>query len=144
MQWLAIAEEERGAIWNLSSGQRLYNLKTFKGAYFSPEGLYIDFPKQEKVDRSIAKLNLQQPGITLAVKLGQGELHDVGPYLLAWKTNTDQDKEDEKTMERFNRYRYEGSRFRFEDITEIPRQHETLEVRETRTGGAFSADSSVR
>ncbi len=137
-KWLALAEEERGAIWNLSSGQRFYNLKAFKGAYFTPDGAYVDFPKQDNMERSIAKLNLQQPGMSMAAKLGPGKFHDRGAYLLTWKAkSSDENKEEEKTIDRFNRYRYEGSSFRWNDIIKWPEQHQALEIRDTRTGNSL-------
>ncbi len=152
-RWLALAEEERGAIWNLENAQRVYNVKSFQGAYFASDGAYVDFPKQEKVERSVARLSLSQPAITLAAKLGPGRMRQVGPYIIAFKRN-DGDKPDKDPSEfqdiaRFNRYRYEGKtlRWNFNDIynpntgfsvdntgitpTELG---ETLNVSDARTG----------
>jgi len=46
LTWLAISQKTRGAVWNLQTGQRLYHVRGFSAAYFSPDGgLYADFPQ---------------------------------------------------------------------------------------------------
>jgi hypothetical protein len=141
-QWLAVAEEGRGAIWNVSTGQRLYNIKSFQGAYFGPDGAYVDFPKQEKLERSVARLSLGQPGISLANKLGSGRFTQRGPYVITWKQKRNKpekpdDEEEEKTIDRFNRYRYEGTNLKWHDLLEFPAKHETMELRDTKTGNVL-------
>ena len=45
-RYLAISGKSRGAVWDLTSGERLYHVRGFTGATFHPDGnLYIDFPK---------------------------------------------------------------------------------------------------
>jgi hypothetical protein len=136
LQWLALAGETRGAIWNLNTGQRVYNVKSFKGAYFDGDSAYVDFPKQEKVERAIARLNLQQAGIGLANKLGAGRFRQYGPVVLFWpkKHKADEEEDDTDSKQRFDRYRYEGTTFNWEDVYVAPDENETLEVRDSRTG----------
>jgi WD40 repeat protein len=138
LQWLAMSEEARGAVWNLATGQRLYNLKTFKGAYFDGDGAYVDFPKQDKTERAIARLNLQQSGISLANKLGPGMFQQRGPVVFGWKKKhsdkSEEEEEEELNKQRFNRYRYEGKSLSWRDVFVAPEEHETMEVRDSRTG----------
>jgi hypothetical protein len=142
-QWLALSEEQRGAIWNLSTGQRLYNVKSFHGAYFGQDGAYVDFPKQEKMDRSIAHLGLAQPSIALADKLGPGRMYMRGPFLISVKkTNSDKpekDPADQTGLSRFDRYRYEGEKVRWNDAMVFAETDETFTVSDAATGNMLWA-----
>lgn len=64
MNWLAVSQASRGAVWNLQTGQRLYHLRGFSAAYFTPDGaLYADFPKYLSTERTIARASLTNPDI---------------------------------------------------------------------------------
>jgi WD40 repeat protein len=64
MNWLAVSQTSRGAVWNLQTGQRLYHVRGFSAAYFTPDGaLYADFPKYLSTDRTIARAALDNPDI---------------------------------------------------------------------------------
>jgi hypothetical protein len=64
MNWLAVSQTSRGAVWNLQTGQRLYHVRGFSAAYFTPDGaLYADFPKYLSTERTIAKAALNAPDI---------------------------------------------------------------------------------
>jgi WD40 repeat protein len=59
LKWLAVSERSRGAVWDLSKGQRVFHVRGFRGAYFGDDGwFYADFPKFQQTERSIARLNL--------------------------------------------------------------------------------------
>jgi WD40 repeat protein len=138
-RWLAVSEEERGAVWNLSSGQRLYNVKSFHGAFVEGDGAYVDFPKQEKMERSIARLGISQPGISLAAKVGTGRFRQHGPYIFAWRRE-DSDKPEKETdpgIERFNRYRYEGENLKYHDYFVPYESNQILEVRDAHNGNTL-------
>ena len=46
-------------MWNLGTGQRIYHLRGFSAAGFTPDGaLYADFPKYLSTDRTIARAAL--------------------------------------------------------------------------------------
>ena len=73
LNWLAVSQNSRGAVWNVQTGQRLYHLRGFHGADFSPQGdVMVDFPKYLKTERSIVSLALDhefiQPKYTLDEK----------------------------------------------------------------------------
>ncbi len=84
LDWLAISQRTRGAVWNLQSGQRLYHVRGFSAAYFGPEkGLYVDFPKYLSTDRMLARAALDtadmRPERTIDEK---NHTFQVGRYLL--------------------------------------------------------------
>ncbi|HEX7330207.1 MAG TPA: M48 family metalloprotease [Pyrinomonadaceae bacterium] len=58
MQWLAVSSKTRGAIWDLSSGDRKMHVRGFRGAIVAPNGTAIgDFPKLEPVNHSLVYMN---------------------------------------------------------------------------------------
>ena len=58
MKWLALSGGSRGAVWDLSTGERAFHLRGFQGAWFSvDDSLYADFPASEvpkKMERTVA------------------------------------------------------------------------------------------
>ena len=58
MQWLAVSSKTRGAIWDLSSGERKMYVRGFRGAIVAPNGTAIgDFPRYEPVNHSLVYMN---------------------------------------------------------------------------------------
>jgi WD40 repeat protein len=58
-RWLAISERSRGAVWDLTRGQRVFHVRGFRGAHFGNDGiLYADFPTLGDTKRSVARMNL--------------------------------------------------------------------------------------
>jgi WD40 repeat protein len=58
-KWLAVSERSRGAVWDLTRGERIMHVRGFRGAYFGGDGsLYADFPKFEATERTIVKVDL--------------------------------------------------------------------------------------
>lgn len=58
LEWMAISNKTRAAVWNLSRNIRTLYLRSFDGAWFSPQGvLYIDFPKLSDAPRMIASVS---------------------------------------------------------------------------------------
>jgi hypothetical protein len=93
LKWLAISEKNRGAIWNLSSAKRMYYLRGFRGAYFDgDQAMYADFPKWERLERSIGRMDLTAQEMRDGISVGQDPVEQYGRYLLARKRATkDQD-----------------------------------------------------
>jgi WD40 repeat protein len=59
LRWLAVSETSRGALWDLQTGKRLQHVRGFKAGYFGSDAtLYLDFPKFEETERTVAKLSL--------------------------------------------------------------------------------------
>ncbi len=59
LRWLAVSETSRGALWDLQTGKRLQHVRGFSAGYFGPDAtLYLDFPKFEETERTVAKVSL--------------------------------------------------------------------------------------
>ncbi len=85
-RYLAMSGKSRGAIWDLKTGQRLYHVRGFNGATFTPDGtLYVDFAKHDKTDRMVGRVNLNK---TEVVKLDYA-LNDsmamIAGHMVEWK-----------------------------------------------------------
>jgi hypothetical protein len=86
LNWLAVSEKMRGAIWSLPTGSRVLNLREFRGAYISSDGyLFADFPKHDPTPRSIAKIGLQQRQFTEAVKSPDPSWRQEGSFLVDFR-----------------------------------------------------------
>ncbi|HWZ84056.1 MAG TPA: M48 family metalloprotease [Terriglobales bacterium] len=87
LNWLAVSSNTRGAIFDLTSNTRFRYTRSFHGAWFSPDdSLYTDFPKFEKDERKIVRIDLSPNGSFTPMQ----ELKDTpasfhGPYLLVQK-----------------------------------------------------------
>lgn len=58
MQWLAVSSKTRGAIWDLTSGERKMHVRGFRGAIIAPNGVAVgDFPKFAPVNHSLVYMN---------------------------------------------------------------------------------------
>jgi Peptidase family M48 len=61
LRWLAISGTSRAAVWDLSTSQRLYYTRGFRGAYFEGDQFfYADFPKEDPQPRTIARAELSR------------------------------------------------------------------------------------
>src|SRR5271156_3215790 len=59
LKWLAVSGATRGAVWDLSSAKRTFYSRGFRGSYFDGDKtLYADFPKQDPIERNIARIDL--------------------------------------------------------------------------------------
>ena len=86
LKWLAVSERTRGAVWNLTSGERIFHVRGFRGAYFADDGnLYADFPKLEPMERNIARLSLSTRETAEGVKLEEAGVTQHGSSVLAIK-----------------------------------------------------------
>jgi WD40 repeat protein len=57
-KWLAVSERTRGAVWDLTKGERIFHIRGFRGAHFTADGnLYADFPAADGLERRIGRLN---------------------------------------------------------------------------------------
>ena len=142
LNWLAVSTRSRGSVWNLASGVRPYNLKGFRGACFAKDGnLYMDFPKQEKVDRSIVRADLHQIQMSIVEKVDPGKAWQECEYLvrLARKDTDDVAKNKEKEPKDLDEedqrdYRYEGTSMSWRDVYEPADTNKIFEVHDTLTG----------
>jgi hypothetical protein len=141
MNWLAVSTRSRGSVWNLSTRARPYNLKGFRGACFAKDGnLYLDFPRQGKVDRSIVRADLQKVEMSIVEKVDPGRAWQECEYLVSLKpkdeasAQRDKNREAKEPDEEERDYRYEGPRMSWREVYEPAETNKTLEVHETLTG----------
>jgi hypothetical protein len=58
MKWLAVSSKTRGAIWDLTSGERKIHVRGFRGAIVAPNGTAIgEFPPLAPVNHSLVFMN---------------------------------------------------------------------------------------
>lgn len=86
LKFLAVSRKDQGAIWDLTNGKRVYDLKQFNGGWFSGDGLFLaDFPKSEGAPREIGQLSLSgQPPVT-GLKIEDKYVRQEGRFLLVSK-----------------------------------------------------------
>lgn len=101
LNWLAVSEKMRGAVWALPTSARVLNLREFQGAYIAPQGvLFADFPKHDTAARSVARISLPERQFTVAVKSPEANWKQDGAYLVgvraAKKANDSSDSQDQK------------------------------------------------
>jgi hypothetical protein len=140
LNWLAVSESMRGAVWALPTSSRVLNLREFRGAYFSPEGtLFADFPKHEATPRSEARIALPQRQFAEAVKAPDAKWRQEGAYFVsmrpAKKPGDSAGNQDEKAEEETGAP-VEGLNARIE-VTDVPQeaqQNTVFEVRKVETG----------
>ena len=58
MKWLAVSSKTRGAVWDLSSGERKLHVRGFRGAIVAPNGTAIgEFPPLAPANHSLVFMN---------------------------------------------------------------------------------------
>ena len=83
LKWLAVSERSRGAVWNLTKGERVIHMRGFRGAFFSEDGmLHADFPKEGDVERQIASLDTSRLTMANGQIIKEDRAMQYGPYLL--------------------------------------------------------------
>jgi len=83
LEWVAISNRSRGALWNVFSSVRTQYVRGFEGAWFSQNGvLYADFPKFQQLSRAIGTLSSNGTGGSVAYKLEDIAAKQVGGFLL--------------------------------------------------------------
>ena len=82
MNWLAVSERTRGAVWNLAKGERIFHLRGFSGGYFAEDGaLYADFPKLDAAERTIGRLDPKTREVAVGADLKEERVSQHGPFL---------------------------------------------------------------
>lgn len=86
LKWLAVSERSRGAVWDLTKGERVYHVRGFRGAYFADDGaLYADFPKFQQTERTIARLDLATRQMSEHSRFAEGRVWQRGGYVVYLK-----------------------------------------------------------
>lgn len=99
LSWLALAQASRGAVFDLHQGSRELHVRSFHGAWFSPEGTFVaDFPKFEKTERSLVSVELTTRSFSTIRKLEEKPMmSQQGPYAVVW--NHEEKHPDRVTIE---------------------------------------------
>ncbi len=84
-KWLAVSERTRGAVWDLSKGERMFYVRGFRGAHFTGTSLFADFPKFEPANRQIAHLSMLNTNNATSVDVTEDRARQYGAYLLVTK-----------------------------------------------------------
>jgi hypothetical protein len=84
LKWLAISERSRGGIWNLSKGERSYLVRGFRGGHFGEDGaFYADFPRFEKVNRAVGRLELGKRDVANPYDINDATTIQYGRFLVS-------------------------------------------------------------
>jgi WD40 repeat protein len=83
LQWLAVSNRSRAAIWDVSRNIRTQYVRSFDGAWFSPNSVfYADFPKYDNASRAIGALALNGTTMNIAYRPGDIVAAQQGPFLV--------------------------------------------------------------
>ena len=90
MQWLAVSEKTRGAVWNISTNERAFYVHGFRGAYFDRDGfLYADFPEYQQSPRQFGQLDLAKHAVLPGFQPEKTEfVEQYGSVVLRLRRNT--------------------------------------------------------
>ncbi len=90
LNWMAMSEKSRGAVWNLKTGEMKVYAHGFRGSYFGVNGnVYADFVGQNKQPRTMGVMNIVSG---TAAKLGDIQTRNTkqfGKFLVRLKTGKD-------------------------------------------------------
>src|SRR5579863_98556 len=85
LNWLAMSDQTRGAVWDLSKWKGVYLISGFGGADFDGDSLYVDLTKLGDRERSIARLSLDRRNASLGTTIPDKTLaSQYGPYFVEW------------------------------------------------------------
>ena len=84
LEWMAISNRSRGALWNVSRNLRTHYVRTFQSAWFGANSsFYADFPKFRDLPRIIGWMNLSGGAMNESYKVGDIAARQEGGFLLA-------------------------------------------------------------
>lgn len=100
MRWLAVSERSRGAVWDLTKGERVYHVRGFRGGYFGDDGaLYADFPKFEQSERTVVRLDLIRQDVSAGSEIKAERATQFGPFVFILKPAKEGDYQHDSLLE---------------------------------------------
>ena len=97
MEWLAVSSKTRGAIWDLSSGERKMHVRGFRGAIIAPNGKAIgDFPPYAPANHSLVFMNGATNEVTPLREIPEKGARQYGRFVML-RQSLKQAKEPEST-----------------------------------------------
>jgi hypothetical protein len=83
MQWLAISSKTRGAIWDLTSGERKIHVRGFRGAIVAANGTAIgDFPPFTPANHSLVFMNAPANDVTPLREIPEKGARQYGRFVM--------------------------------------------------------------
>ncbi|HET6891161.1 MAG TPA: WD40 repeat domain-containing protein, partial [Pyrinomonadaceae bacterium] len=100
-QWLAISSKTRGALWNLTSGERKIFVRGFRGALLSNDGGGIgDFPRLDPVNHALVVMNANNNTVNMLREIPDKGARQHGRFVLIRESlkqkKNEKDKSDDK------------------------------------------------
>ena len=103
LQWLAVSTKTRGALWSLSSGERKFFVRGFRGVVAGNDGSGIgEFPKQDHINHALAVFNPLTSDAKAFREISETGAKQYGAFLLVRRglkepRKSEDDKADKKT-----------------------------------------------
>jgi len=96
MKWLAISSKTRGAVWDLSSGERKLHVRGFRGAIIAPNGTAIgEFPPLAPVNHSLVFMNAATNEVNPLREIPEKGARQYGRFVMV-RTSLKESSEKEK------------------------------------------------
>jgi peptidase M48-like protein len=120
LQWLTVSTRSRGALWNLTSGDRKLFVRGFRGALVADDGGGIgDFPKLDDLNHSLVLLNPLTSQATPFREISEKGARQYGGFVLVRRglkeaKKKEDNKADNQTADEGSDETSLGSEVRFE------------------------------
>jgi hypothetical protein len=100
MKWLAVSTKTRGAIWDLSSGERKIHLRGFRGAIVAANGAAIgDFPRYAPVNHSLVYIDAVKNEVNALREIPEKGARQYGRFVMIRKSLKEPKEKDSKEKE---------------------------------------------
>lgn len=132
-KWLTLSERSRGAVWNLSTAERVHHVRNFDGSFTTEYGnVFADFPKFADQPRAIGYLDSEKKTTTaLPQQFGDEMTNQYGPYLVVRRSNRPKDL---KMIEKDTKKDAEKMTFSDQRPIYLSAKGTSIEVRSVETG----------
>lgn len=100
LNWVAVSDKSRGAVWSLYSGKQTFYVQGFRGAYFDKSGkIYADFARTEKTPRQIAVMDIGSKEMGAGREVERPNTRQYGKFLFTTigEDKPKKKKDDDKT-----------------------------------------------
>jgi hypothetical protein len=100
MKWLAVSSKTRGAIWDLSSGERKIHVRGFRGAIVAANGAAIgDFPRYSPVNHSLVFMDAVKNEVNALREIPEKGARQYGRFVMIRKSLKEPKEKDAKEKE---------------------------------------------
>lgn len=84
LKWLAVSGRARGAVWDVTTGERKMLVRGFRGGHFGDgSSFFAEFPKEEKNARAVVKLDVASRVVGTPRELEDvATTYQFGPWIL--------------------------------------------------------------